>query len=147
MLRVIETRYKGYHFRSRTEARWACFFDSLSAPWEYELERYNLGGVAGRYLPDFLVNDIWVEVKGGEPSIEEINKTYRLSQQSEKLALITAGTPGTEKLILCSAGGIARIERVMQTWAKLLNADIPAISAAYHAARSARFEHGQQGAT
>jgi len=27
---VIETEYKWYRFRSRTEARWAVFFDTLT---------------------------------------------------------------------------------------------------------------------
>ena len=66
-LKAIQTRYKGYHFRSRLEARWAVFFDTLGIKWEYEPEGFELpGGV--RYLPDFrttsptgLVN--WYEVK------------------------------------------------------------------------------------
>ncbi len=31
-IKAIETRYKGYRFRSRLEARWAVFFDALSVP-------------------------------------------------------------------------------------------------------------------
>jgi hypothetical protein len=30
---AIPTRYKGYHFRSRLEARWAVFFDALGIKW------------------------------------------------------------------------------------------------------------------
>ena len=67
-MKAIETRYKGYHFRSRTEARWACFFDELGVKWEYEPEGFDLGEV-GRYLPDFRVTypgwkPVWFEVKG-----------------------------------------------------------------------------------
>jgi hypothetical protein len=66
-LKAIQTFYKGYHFRSRLEARWAVFFDALGLKWEYEPEGFELpGGVW--YLPDFrttsptgLVN--WYEVK------------------------------------------------------------------------------------
>lgn len=36
MIKAIETSYKGYRFRSRTEARWAVFFDALGVRWEYE---------------------------------------------------------------------------------------------------------------
>jgi len=36
MLKAIETQYKGYRFRSRLEARWAVFFDSLEFTWTYE---------------------------------------------------------------------------------------------------------------
>jgi len=47
----IETRYKGYRFRSRLEARWAVFLDAISIEWEYEKEGYNISG--DWYLPDF----------------------------------------------------------------------------------------------
>lgn len=47
----IPTRYKGYHFRSRLEARWAVFFDRLALGWEYEPQGYVLDGTP--YLPDF----------------------------------------------------------------------------------------------
>jgi hypothetical protein len=72
MIRPIETVYKGYRFRSRLEARWAVFFDTLGLPWEYEPEGFELP--AGRYLPDFKVrypgrdasevHFVWFEVKG-----------------------------------------------------------------------------------
>lgn len=64
MIKAIETRYKGYRFRSRLEARWAVFFDALDVPWEYEPEGFDLGA-AGRYLPDFWLNPwgAWFEVK------------------------------------------------------------------------------------
>lgn len=53
-MKAIETTYKGYKFRSRTEARWAVFFDSLGLQWEYEPEGFDLGSGV-RYLPDFKV--------------------------------------------------------------------------------------------
>jgi hypothetical protein len=39
-MKPIETRYKGYRFRSRLEARWAVFFDAVGEGWEYEKEGY-----------------------------------------------------------------------------------------------------------
>lgn len=66
-LKPIETRYKGYRFRSRLEARWAVFFDALGLKWEYEPEGFELpNGV--RYLPDFRVTSpqgvvSWYEIK------------------------------------------------------------------------------------
>ena len=70
--RAIETRYKGYRFRSRLEARWAVFFDALGLKWEYEPEGFELP--SGRYLPDFKVEYLgrdssetrfeWFECKG-----------------------------------------------------------------------------------
>jgi hypothetical protein len=69
-IKAIETTYAGYRFRSRLEARWAVFFDTLGMPWRYEVEGYDLP--SGRYLPDFQIQgcllgddrQIWVEVKG-----------------------------------------------------------------------------------
>lgn len=75
-LKPIETEYDGYKFRSRLEARWAVFFDSLGVEYEYEPEGFELPSGL-RYLPDFRVKcygtrgtrdedpfDLWIEVKG-----------------------------------------------------------------------------------
>lgn len=88
-IRPIETRYAGCRFRSRLEARWAVFFDTLGVKWKYEPE----GFIVGRgdpihtkecscdgfflqcncpwspgtfYLPDFYLPEhgTWVEVRG-----------------------------------------------------------------------------------
>lgn len=68
---AIETWYAGCKFRSRLEARWAVFFDTLGVKWEYEPQGYevpywNRDDPRRRYLPDFwLPNDqMWTEVKG-----------------------------------------------------------------------------------
>lgn len=70
MIKAIETEYKGYRFRSRLEARWAVFFDTLGIAWEYEKEGYDLGE-AGWYLPDFWLpkSNAWLEIK---PDIADI---------------------------------------------------------------------------
>jgi len=64
---VIQTQYAGCFFRSRLEARWAVFFDTLGINWEYEPEGYKLK--SGNYLPDFWLpdQDCWFEVKGDTP--------------------------------------------------------------------------------
>lgn len=75
-IKPIETIYNGYRFRSRLEARWAVFFDSLHVQYEYEPEGFDLGNGLF-YLPDFRVKcwgtrgsinnepfDLWIEVKG-----------------------------------------------------------------------------------
>ncbi|MBS7793076.1 hypothetical protein KTR66_24050 [Roseococcus sp. SDR] len=55
------TSYKGRKLRSRLEAKWAAFFDSVSWHWEYEPE------AIGGWMPDFLIfgpsGRIYVEVK------------------------------------------------------------------------------------
>lgn len=38
----LETRYAGYRFRSRLEARWAVFFTRLGLDWEYEPQGYRV---------------------------------------------------------------------------------------------------------
>lgn len=79
MIKAIETRYKGYRFRSRLEARWAVFFDAMGLRWEYEPEGFDLGE-AGWYLPDFYLPEFnaWVEIKGGDASGGEIDKCCAL---------------------------------------------------------------------
>lgn len=81
MLKAIQTRYKGYHFRSRLEARWAVFFDALGIKWEYEKEGYDLGA-DGWYLPDFWLPELkwWVEIKGQEPTDDEKRKASALAE-------------------------------------------------------------------
>lgn len=63
-VRAIETSYRGYRFRSRLEARWAVFFDSLRLVWEYEPQGYEFDS-GDRYLPDFWLPtmNLWVEIK------------------------------------------------------------------------------------
>ena len=70
-LRAIETEYRGYRFRSRTEARWAVFLDAAGIVWQYEAEGFNVGGV--RYLPDFFLPELktYVEVKPTRGAAEQ----------------------------------------------------------------------------
>ncbi|MFE3452423.1 hypothetical protein ACFXJ8_26215 [Nonomuraea sp. NPDC059194] len=65
-IQAIDTRYKGCRFRSRLEARWAVFLDTLGIRWEYEPQGYLVGAKRRPYLPDFYLTDLnwWVEVKG-----------------------------------------------------------------------------------
>ena len=87
-IKAIETFYKGYHFRSRLEARWAVFFETLGIPWKYEVEGYEKEVIATtvngeevnemvRYLPDFFLPNRWgdggiyVEVKGDKEALRK----------------------------------------------------------------------------
>jgi hypothetical protein len=94
-VKPIETRYKGYRFRSRLEARWAVFFDSLPFPesWEYEIEGFNLRGTL--YLPDFYLPrfDCFIEVKGRTPTAEDIYKAEKLRDVVGKAIAIFQGLP------------------------------------------------------
>lgn len=65
MIKAIETHWKGYRFRSRLEARWAVFFETLGVDWQYEPEGFKTS--EGPYLPDFFLPNVrkglWVEIK------------------------------------------------------------------------------------
>ncbi len=71
------TTYRSVKFRSRLEARWACFFDLLEWPWEYE--PFDCDG----WAPDFQLigakESVLVEVKPvahfPEDVAEKIEKT------------------------------------------------------------------------
>lgn len=105
-MKPIETRYKGYRFRSRLEARWAVFFDALGIEWEYEPEGFELDD-GTRYLPDFLLHRVWcgesvfVEVKAGPGSKErDWEKAKKLS--AHKPILLLAGAPRENRTdVLC----------------------------------------------
>jgi hypothetical protein len=65
-IKPIETRAYGRRFRSRLEARWAVFFETLGLRWEYEPESFDIDGEP--YLPDFRVwtpqgEPIWYEIR------------------------------------------------------------------------------------
>lgn len=98
-IKPIETKYKGYRFRSRLEARWAVFFDTLRLEWEYEKEGYNLGDL-GFYLPDFWISNLYdrygrkgmfAEVKGEEATDLEIQKLARLTIGKSYAAMLQGG--------------------------------------------------------
>lgn len=78
-LNPIDTFYNGYFFRSRTEARWAVFFDAIGWDYDYEFEAFKLP--SGVYLPDFYFPklNIWAEVKPGELKEIELLKCKELS--------------------------------------------------------------------
>ncbi len=193
-VKAIETRYKGYRFRSRLEARWAVFFDTLELPWEYEKEGYHLD--SGLYLPDFWLPSLeaWLEVKPVAPTDEERKLCEELAEGTDHPVIIGIGLPGScSLLVYCSdttdgSGGTdwwgdvayesVRWALVMQgyhchylspyivldsgnnfgsrafltpnwnSWSGMALSfeclpDDPSILAAYSAARSARFEHGE----
>lgn len=94
-IQVIPTFYRGIIYRSRTEARWAAFFDTLGINVEYEPEGFVLDGTP--YLPDFYVRewDYFVEIKGADPTPEEQEKCRRLATESGKFVIIMVGPPGS----------------------------------------------------
>lgn len=170
-MKAIQTRYKGYHFRSRLEARWAVFFDSLGIIWEYEPEGFELpGGI--RYLPDFFLPKFnggigcFVEVKSdidynfkkaallgktrgidvlflqGTPECTSYNmfdayRPDRVASFCFNDKYLPGGSHGNEYRIF---GGPA----IREDYSREYN---PNVYNAVVAARSARFEHGESGAS
>jgi hypothetical protein len=98
-IQVIETRYKGYRFRSRLEARWAVFFDTLGAHWVYEPEGFDLAE-SGWYLPDFWIEDweSYVEIKpvrdlSPQEKSDEDRKFRALNLQTQHMVILLEGSP------------------------------------------------------
>lgn len=93
MISAIETRYGGALYRSRTEARWAVFFDLAGMAFQYEADGFALG--SGAYLPDFWLPGprVFLEVKGVEPTPAERRKVADLVAARECDALIAVGGP------------------------------------------------------
>jgi hypothetical protein len=99
-LKAIQTHYRGRRFRSRTEARWAVFFDELKLRWAYEDEGYVLPET-GCYLPDFkltLPDDetIYCEVNHDDADDfddRELAKLREFANESRCKVLLLTGSP------------------------------------------------------
>lgn len=108
MLKAIDTKYKGYKFRSRLEARWAVYFDAIGLEWEYEKEGFEFevefkdGCKIVRYLPDFWLPELnmWAEVKPEDLNDEEIEKVELLVKEKGFPVLKLIGVP--ERKVYCS---------------------------------------------
>ena len=179
IIKPIETRYKGYHFRSRLEARWAVFFDALHIKWEYEPEGYRLNN--GKiYLPDFRFYSSREGTEGRSPLFGEVKPLVgNYTQFNDSVCLIKSipedatiiclgGQPDTitypiyQKCEGEEAWGDVAINgdhkyapwywmvrnADWENWAELEILDLEGNTLkAIYAARSARFEFGESGAT
>jgi hypothetical protein len=92
-IRALPTMYSGVEFRSRLEARWAVYFDTIGIKWEYELQGYELP--AGWYLPDFWLPqvDLFAEVKPCELTAVEMLKVSQLVAGTDRGCLLLCGSP------------------------------------------------------
>lgn len=98
-IKAIQTRYKGYRFRSRLEARWAVFLDHAGLEWEYEPEGFELFD-GTRYLPDFRISPLWfIEVKGQPIDDHDLLRAAMLSSALEVYVSVVQGMPGDCKVI------------------------------------------------
>lgn len=129
-LKPIETNWRGYRFRSRTEARWAVALTEADFAFEYEKQGFELP--SGWYLPDFWLPErkAWLEVKGEEPTSRELAVARELAKGSEHRVLFAVGAPDPDKLYFAAiTGDGAEAEELFE---------LPL--SAYRAARAERFD-------
>jgi hypothetical protein len=90
---ILETRWKGWRFRSRLEARWAVYFDDLGIAFQYETISYVMDGLC--YLPDFWLPQVglWAEVKPRPFDAMELLKIDRLVRGTGDAAILLIGPP------------------------------------------------------
>lgn len=146
-MRAIETRYAGCRFRSRTEARWAVWFDAMGWRWEFEPEGFETPG--GRYLPDFLLHapggTRWFEVKPYVGPDLLVEKRWSDVACATGIPLMTAYGMHRrgDRCISSHAGRIITAQGssvvLNHFWGQAL------FDQAWDAASSARFEFGEQG--
>ncbi|CUB58669.1 hypothetical protein BN2127_JRS10_04604 [Bacillus subtilis] len=138
-IKPIETIYKGYRFRSRLEARWAVFFDTLGIKWRYENEGYDLGKL-GWYLPDFEIETEsfgkwFVEIKGDKNDIVGIKKAQFLDHYTPDEFM---GCRIFSQLEILNSNGYADSIN-----AEMLCVSVSDYNRAIIKAKQARFEHGE----
>lgn len=169
--RALETGYKGYKFRSRTEARWAVFFDHLNYQWFYEHQGYAIPE-EGQYLPDFwiprfrkmsyagvdgpvTVESAFIEVKGEYPPDDKIRLMAKLCQITGHNGYIVIGVPDTDCWVIdvsyAKDRALSEIDSgkfiPYEYWFADENmSPFSGSCDASNAAKSARFEFGQYGA-
>lgn len=176
-LSAISTRYDGYKFRSRLEARWAVFFNTLNIDYQYEKEGYELPS-GELYLPDFYLPDIglrsteksnlWVEIKGEYSKDEWDTFSEFLKAKNENGAFLTGDVtndwnveanyeaPRWDNFMIfvkCTDCGRIKYEfsegnyMSCESCGGKCEYDNPDIETAVENARSARFEHGESPST
>jgi hypothetical protein len=99
-INAIETHYAGCRFRSRLEARWAVFFDTLGLEWHYEPQGYLVGPNRTPYLPDFWMPKLgrWVEVKGAMSAKDFTTLLWAASEIGLPATPVDAELPRLEEI-------------------------------------------------
>jgi hypothetical protein len=93
-MKPIETIHSGYRFRSRLEARWAVFFETLGIKYRYEDDGFPLKDGTW-YLPDFWLPELrkFVEIKPENPSLDEAKKCCGLAKATGNECMLIFGQP------------------------------------------------------
>jgi hypothetical protein len=92
--------YEGVTYRSKVEARWAVFFDTLGIVHEYERSVRMPPSPGDPYSgyeihPDFWLSDsgVWAEVKSNEFSDEARDRVHDLVCETYRPCVMLIGTP------------------------------------------------------
>lgn len=122
-IKPIETKYNGFRFRSRLEARWAILFDAIGLKYEYEVEGFEMEGI--RYLPDFYIPrlDRWFEIKAKPLNNYELKKCeeFCFNKDNENIKFsVLVGLPeavkignSLESLSMCGSGHQNNIRKII----------------------------------
>lgn len=105
-IKPIETLYNGYRFRSRLEARWAVFFDTLNVEYTYEPEGIVLQN-GEYYLPDFYLPKLetFVEIKPSNAFKIKLNDDgAEFPKEANKYAFATDAIVNGGKMFLIAFG-------------------------------------------
>jgi hypothetical protein len=147
MIQAIQTFFDGFHFRSRTEARFAVMWNALGWHYQYEMEGFALE--QGRFLPDFFLDDrrVFFEVKGLMPSHHEVGLCANLANESNRTVFLAVGQPEHEVAVYRFPPHENYLISTLRTELQSLGASYDEIARAFFCARSARFEYGQKPVT
>ena len=80
------TTYNGIRMRSRLEASFAERLDAVGAPWQYEPQCF--ASPEGQYLPDFVVDGEYVEIKPPVADLDAAHKRMHIILASEPDAVL-----------------------------------------------------------
>jgi hypothetical protein len=151
MLKAIDTKFEGYLFRSRLEARWAVFFSEIGLRYEYEKEGFKLED-GSWYLPDFYLPSIhsWLEVKPDSFSETERSRVILLSKGfgEDVFVILGNGMPGPRQYD-CYCNGEQVSDCTLSSYIKTKDWAMPYFGegwteldySAFNKAKTARFEH------
>lgn len=156
-IRSTPTLYGGVTFRSQLEARWARFFDLVGVQWKYEPQGFAIlvrmdGAVvdAITYLPDFLIgtykNSWWLEIKGREPTDQELVKCQSLALSTNMPVGLIRGGFWDEPKVWTWDGGYDPFGLVWR-WLKggrLTGGELSRISTAYRTSIQTNFAKARE---
>jgi hypothetical protein len=142
MIQPIQTFFDGYHFRSRTEARFAVMWRALGWPYQFEMQGFALK--RGPFLPDFYLDDcaVFFEVKGIMPSDQEVALCASLADEYDCTVFLVVGQPAHDAVVYRFVPHEECFFSTLADELDSLGASSDEISRGVLCARAARFEFG-----